>query len=160
MVVATLDGRRRSALLSSSSSLAAVQREAQRQAGLPPDAQRLLVLELRPLSRRQRWALALLRLLLGLLLWATAWAAAGLRWLLGLPPPDGPVQLQLTTEGGREMTLSVSPDTTLADLQQLVSEQHPGERLDLRQLSVGPSKSCGGGSPERGGGSGGVLREP
>lgn len=156
VVVATLDGRRCSALLPSSSSLHAVQCEAQRQAGLPPDQQRLLVLELRPLSRRQRWALALLRLLLGLLLWAAGWAVAGARWLLGLPPPDGPVQLQLTTDGGREVTLTVSPDTTLAHLQQLISEQHPGERLlDLRQLDVSPANSRRGSSPERGGGGGG-----
>lgn len=150
--MATLDGRRRSMLLPSGSSLQAVQREAQRQAGPAPEQQRLLVLQLRPLSRAQRVALALLRLLLGLLLWAAGWLALAFRWLLDLPPPSGPVEVQLTTDSGREVTLAVNTDITLAQLQELVSEQHPGAQLDLKQLALGPGRHRGGRSPERGGG--------
>lgn len=149
VLIATLDGRRRSVLLPSGSSLHAAQRQVQLQAGLAPERQRLLVLQLRPLSKAQRVALAVLRLLLGLLLWAAGWAAVAFRWLLDLPPPSGPVELQLTTGSGREVTVVVSADMTLAQLQQLVSEQHPGDQLDLRQLALSPGKPGGsGGTPD------------
>ena len=152
VLIAPLDGRRRSVLLPSGSGLHAVQRQVQLQAGLAPERQRLLVLQLRPLSKAQRVALALLRLLLGLLLWAAGWAAVAFRWLLDLPPPNGPVELQLTTGSGREVTMVVSADMTLAELQELVSEQHPGAQLDLRQLALSPGKPGGsGGTPDRGG---------
>lgn len=140
VLIVTLDGRRRSVLLPSGSSLQAVQRQAQLQAGLAPEQQRLLVLQLRPLSKAQRVALALLRLLMGLLLWATGWLTVAFRWLLDLPPPAGPVEVQLTTECGRQVTVAVSADTTLAQLQELVSEQHPGAQLDLRQLALSPAR--------------------
>ncbi|PRW44238.1 Arginine repressor [Chlorella sorokiniana] len=109
VLIATLDGRRRSVLLPSGSPLQAVQRQAQQAAGLAPEQQRLLVLQLRPLTKAQRVALALLRLLLGLLLWVAGWAAVAFRWLLDLPPPSGPVELQLTTDDGRELTVAPTP---------------------------------------------------
>lgn len=142
----------------SSSSLAALKLEVQRQAAVPADQQRLAILEQRALSPPQRLAWALLRLLLALLLWAGGWLLVGARAVLGLPPCSD-VRLQLVTESGREVQLCVSPDTTLQQLQRLVWEEH-GEQLSLQQLlSVSPSKA-GSTSPERRGVSAEALLSP
>lgn len=158
VLVATIDGRRRCILVRSSSSLAALRQEIQRQAAVPVDQQRLLVLQQKALNPPQRVLWALLRLLLAVLLWAGGWLLAGLRLALGLPPASD-VRLQLMTESGREVRIAVSPDTTLQQLQRIVWEKH-GEQLSLQQLlSVSPSK-VGSSSPEKrfpskgGGGSG------
>lgn len=153
MLVASLDGRRRSLRLPASLTLPQLQAEVQQRCSVPTERQRLAIQEQRALGRGERLAWALLRLLLATLIWAAGWLVVAGRWLLGLPPAPAGVRLQLTTSGGRAIELEVSADTTLAQLQALVLEQH-GEQLYLRQmLSLSPTKGGGGAGGSSGGGS-------
>lgn len=160
VLVATLDGTKRPVSVPSSSSIAQLQGEVQRAAGIPPDRQRLLVLEQRPLGRPQRLLRGLLRLLVAAALWLLCWLAAAGRWALRLPPPPAGVQLVLRTESGMSVELAVPPDTTLQQLQTIIYERH-GEQLSLQHLWVGAQRE-GSSSPKWSGAQHGFAtgREP
>lgn len=143
--MATLDGCQRSMLVRSAAALADLRTEVTRQAGVPAEQQRLLVAQQRALSPAQRAALAALRLCVAVALWAAGWLAVVARWLLGLPPADSSLcSLALETASGRQVQLAVGPDTTLAQLQAMVLEQH-GEALGLQHLRLQSSSSNAGG---------------
>ena len=110
----------------------------QQRADIPPQCQLLFAEKLEPPSWLSELIWALARLAVGL----------GLTWLellgrvLGIVDPTAAakVRLQLTTESGRELAVSVRQDTTLRQLAEHVQTEH-GETLDLRQaIQLSPSK--------------------